>query len=77
MSPSLSPALARILWQSEMYDIKHIFCISASANDVRDPICHPAAQYIIRENIFGDNKEKQVKKTMNQLLQNHGKFLHY
>ncbi|CAG2197152.1 BIRC7_8 [Mytilus edulis] len=44
---------------------------TASANDVRDPICHPAAQYIIRENIFGDNKEKQVKKTMNQLLQNH------
>ncbi|CAG2226716.1 unnamed protein product [Mytilus edulis] len=44
---------------------------TASANDVRDPVCHPAAQYIIRENIFGDNKEKQVKKTMNQLLQNH------
>ncbi|XP_076076970.1 baculoviral IAP repeat-containing protein 3-like isoform X2 [Mytilus galloprovincialis] len=44
---------------------------TASANDVRDPICHPAAQYIIRENIFGDNKEKQVKQTMNQLLQNH------
>ncbi|CAC5409103.1 BIRC7_8 [Mytilus coruscus] len=44
---------------------------TASSNDVRDPICHPAAQYIIRENIFGDNKEKQVKKTMNQLLQIH------
>ncbi|XP_052088632.1 uncharacterized protein LOC127725587 isoform X2 [Mytilus californianus] len=44
---------------------------TASSNDVRDPICHPAAQYIIRENIFGDNKEKQVKKTMNQLLQLH------
>ncbi|XP_071134869.1 baculoviral IAP repeat-containing protein 3-like isoform X2 [Mytilus edulis] len=42
-----------------------------SGSDVRDPIEHHAAQYIIREQIFGENKDRLVKKTMNQLLQNH------
>lgn len=42
-----------------------------SGSDVQDPIEHPAAQYILREQIFGENKDRLVKKTMNQLLQNH------
>lgn len=41
------------------------------SNDVRNPIQHPSAQYVLTEKIFGENKDRLVKMTMNQLLQAH------
>lgn len=57
-----------------------IFCsqtvgLVVEGNNIRDPLQHPAAQYVIVEKIFGDIQKRTIKKTMNQLLQNNGKRL--